>query len=295
MHLALLQREVFGEHLGDPVRVRLRVAIGIEQDIGRGGEEADRRQGGDAQGEPKLEIDPRRRHGRILSQNRGGSRKAAPTLEAQPAAWKAGAAQSGNLPGHRRDAFAFVAPLLPRNVPGETTGICNMRHFLLTILAAGLWLAPSCGEAEDGGAKAQGAAIAVIDFDYVDTSGEARDQRKEHEARLAAFAGALRNDLAKGAQFRVVTPVCRPEPCSLTGTTVPNLLAAARAAGADVIIIGGVHKMSTLVQWAKIEAIDAKTGRILLDKLFTFRGDTDDAWRRAEAFIFDEITAIPRS
>jgi hypothetical protein len=170
-----------------------------------------------------------------------------------------------------------------------------MRQFLLTILAAGLWLAPSCGKAEDGGAKSQGAAIAVIDLDYADTSGEVRDQRKEHEARLAAFSGALRNDLSKGAQFRVVTPVCRPEPCSLTGTTVPNLLAAAREAGADVIIIGGVHKMSTLVQWAKIEAIDAKTGRILFDKLFTFRGDTDDAWRRAEAFIFDEITALPPS
>jgi hypothetical protein len=170
-----------------------------------------------------------------------------------------------------------------------------MRHLLLPILAAGLWLAPSCGKAEDAGAKVQGGAIAVIDFDYLDTSGEVRDQRKEHEARLTAFAGALRSDLAKGSQFQVVTPVCRPEPCSLTSTTVPNLLAAAREAGADVVIIGGIHKMSTLVQWAKIEAIDAKTGRVLFDKLFTFRGDTDDAWRRAEAFIFEGITALPPS
>ena len=50
--------------------------------------------------------------------------------------------------------------------------------------------------------------------------------------------------------------------------------------------------MSTLVQWAKIEAIDARTGRIVLDKLFSFRGDTDEAWRQAEAFIFDELTAL---
>jgi hypothetical protein len=199
------------------------------------------------------------------------------------------------LPGYRRDAFAFGPSGDPRNVAGETTGICHMRHFLLPMLAACLWLAPSCGKAEDGAEKAQGAAIAVIDLDYVDTSGEERDQRKEHEARLAAFAGALKSDLSKGAQFRVVTPVCRPEPCSLSGTTVPNLLAAAREAGADIVLIGGVHKMSTLVQWAKIEAIDAKTGRTLFDKLFTFRGDTDDAWRRAEAFIFDEIAALPPS
>lgn len=167
-----------------------------------------------------------------------------------------------------------------------------MRHLLLPMLAACLWLAPSQGRAEDGAAKAQG-AIAVIDFDYVDTSGEERDQRKEHEARLAAFMAALRTDLARGAQFKVVTPLCQPAPCSLTGTIMPNLLAASRDAGADIIIIGGVHKMSTLVQWAKVEALDAKTGRVLFDKLFTFRGDTDDAWRRAEAFIFDEITALP--
>jgi hypothetical protein len=170
-----------------------------------------------------------------------------------------------------------------------------MRHLLLSMLAACLWLVPSCGRAEDGGEKAQSTAIAVIDFDYVDTSGEARDQRKEHEARLGAFMGALRNHLWQGAKFRVVTPICRPEPCSLTGATVPNRLAAAREAGADIVLIGGVHKMSTLVQWAKIEAIDAKTGRPLFDKLFTFRGDTDEAWRRAEAFIFEEIAALPPS
>ncbi|MGO9673489.1 MAG: DUF2380 domain-containing protein [Methylocella sp.] len=170
-----------------------------------------------------------------------------------------------------------------------------MRHFLLTVLAAGLSLAPSCGRAGDGGDKAQGAAIAVIDFDYLDTSGEERDQRKEHEARLSAFMGALRTDFATGAKFKVVTPICQPEPCSLGGTMVPKLLAAARDAGADIVLIGGVHKMSTLVQWAKVEAIDAKTGGVLFDKLFTFRGDTDDAWRRAEAFIFEEITALPPS
>jgi hypothetical protein len=167
-----------------------------------------------------------------------------------------------------------------------------MRYFLLGMLAAGLWLAPSCGRAQDGGKTAQGAAIAVIDFDYVDTSGEARDQRGEHEARLAAFMLALKGDLAQRGSFRLVTPACAPDPCSLAGSTVTSLLAAAREAGADILLIGGVHKMSTLVQWAKIEAIDAKAERVMFDRLFTFRGDTDDAWRRAEVFIVDEIAAI---
>jgi hypothetical protein len=46
------------------------------------------------------------------------------------------------------------------------------------------------------------------------------------------------------------------------------------------------------VQWAQVKAIDVKTGRLALDKLFTFRGDTDEAWRRAEAFISDELAAL---
>ncbi len=165
-----------------------------------------------------------------------------------------------------------------------------MRLFL-PMLAACLWLVPVCAKAEDG-SKKEGAGIAVIDFDYVDTSGEERDQRKEHEARLDAFMRALRDDLAKRGSFRLVTPACTPNPCSLAGSTVSDLLAAAREAGADMLLIGGVHKMSTLVQWAKIEAIDTRTERAMFDKLFTFRGDTDDAWRRAEAFIANEIAAM---
>ena len=134
--------------------------------------------------------------------------------------------------------------------------------------------------------------IAVIDFGYVDTSGEERDQRKEHETRLGNFMRALRDDLAKDGSSWLVTPACVPKPCSLAGSTVTDLLAAAREVGADILLIGGVHKMSTLVQNAKVEAIDARTGRVMFEKLFTFRGDTDEAWRRAEIFIANEIAGI---
>src|SRR5258708_10311954 len=144
-----------------------------------------------------------------------------------------------------------------------------MRHFLVPMLAACLCLTPSGGKAQDGGKKAQGAAIAVIDFGYVDTSGEERDQRKEHETRLGNFMRALRDDLAKDGSFRLVTPACAPDPCSLAGSTVTSLLAAAREAGADILLIGGVHKMSTLVPWAKLEASHSKAGRVLFDRFVT--------------------------
>jgi uncharacterized protein DUF2380 len=169
-----------------------------------------------------------------------------------------------------------------------------MRHLPVSVLIACLWFAPCGARAEGGGEGARGAAIAVIDFEYSDTSGEVRDQREEHEARLGAFMSSLRVHLGQADKFRLVTPTCRPGPCSLGETTLSNLLAAAREAGADIVLIGGVHKMSTLVQNAKIVALDTRSERIVFERLFTFRGDTDEAWRRAEAFIFEEIAALER-
>ena len=74
-----------------------------------------------------------------------------------------------------------------------------------------------------------------------------------------------------------------------------ELLKTAHAAGADFLLVGGIHKMSTLVQWAKAEVIDLRSGQIVLDKLFTFRGDTDQAWRRAEEFISNELITLAPS
>ena len=54
-------------------------------------------------------------------------------------------------------------------------------------------------------------------------------------------------------------------------------------------MIGGIHKMSTLVQWAKVEIIDIAANRVVFDRLFSFRGDSDEAWKRAEAFVSREI------
>ncbi len=166
-----------------------------------------------------------------------------------------------------------------------------MRHLFAPALATCLCLVSAWGRAGEVTEKPP-TAIAVIDFGYVDTSGEVRDQRREHEARLAAFMRDLKRDLGQSSHFRLVTPACGQGPCSLADVTPGDLMAAARQAGADIVLVGGVHKMSTLVQNAKIQVIDVRDGRIVRERLFTFRGDTDEAWRRAEAFIFDDIATL---
>jgi hypothetical protein len=128
--------------------------------------------------------------------------------------------------------------------------------------------------------------IAVLDLDYTDHSGEPRDQRQEHAARLQHFAEALRTDLTNTGKYRTVSPVCDPAPCTAAD---PTLIASARKAGAHLMMFGGVQKMSTLIQWAKLLVVDVQTEKVVFDRLITFRGDDDESWRRAEAFTIREF------
>jgi len=136
--------------------------------------------------------------------------------------------------------------------------------------------------------------IAVLDLVYIDTSGEPRDQTQEHAARIRRFSDALRGDLERSGKFRIVTPRCGAAPCTASGEP-PELVARAREAGAKLVVIGGVHKQSTLIQWAKVQAVDVGAERLVLDKLYTFRGDTDEAWERAETFVAREVGALAAS
>lgn len=117
-----------------------------------------------------------------------------------------------------------------------------------------------------------GAAIGVAmdDFSYTDTSAEPADQTAAHERRLAAFMAALRRDIGADHRYRLV-PSAQD--------------------GAAFKVIGGIQKTSTLVQWAKVAVIDVGARRLVMDKLYSFRGDNDESWERAEIFVSREIMA----
>jgi len=144
--------------------------------------------------------------------------------------------------------------------------------------------------------RAAGIPAVVADFDYDDTSGEARDQSAQHAARVKDFVNLLRDELAAHGRYRIL-PLSCPEPaCSAGRMDANELMQAARRSGARLVIYGGIHKESTLVQWAEVEVVDLDDNKLLLDRLFSFRGDTDEAFRRAAAFIGQSLeAAAPRS
>lgn len=87
--------------------------------------------------------------------------------------------------------------------------------------------------------------VAVADFDYVDTSGEVRDQSKEHQARVAHFAELLRTTLGAQGVFHVLPLECAEPPCTPVSMRPDNFIAAGRRSGARFVIYGGIHKIST--------------------------------------------------
>lgn len=132
-------------------------------------------------------------------------------------------------------------------------------------------------------------AVAVADFDYVDTSGEVMDQTEEHASRLRELAQHVRDGLDQSGRYRVVRLACEPTPCSAGRTDPAELLAKARAVGARLLVYGGIQKMSTLIQYGDAQVVDLDADRLVFDRKISFRGDDDEAWRRAAKFLVADL------
>lgn len=131
--------------------------------------------------------------------------------------------------------------------------------------------------------------IAVLDFDYSDSSGEPQDQTADHRARLEEFTALIRAALDGSGAYRVVVATCPAAPCSAKNYAPDELFAMARQAGAKLMLFGALHKMSTLVQWGRVELVDVEENRLLDERHLSFRGDDDRAFRRAADFVAQKL------
>jgi hypothetical protein len=131
--------------------------------------------------------------------------------------------------------------------------------------------------------------VAVADFDYIDTSGEVRDQRAEHQARMLRFTELLRESLSAQGDFHVRPLECAEPPCTPINMQPARFIDASRRSGARFVLYGGIHKISTLVQWGDVQLLDLEADKVLFRQNVTFRGDTDEAYRRAAAFVGDAV------
>ncbi|MFO1163926.1 MAG: DUF2380 domain-containing protein [Paracoccus sp. (in: a-proteobacteria)] len=147
-----------------------------------------------------------------------------------------------------------------------------MRHLFLAMML--LLPAPALAE-----------GLAILPVKLLDTSHEAQDQRGDHARRLELMAGVLAQEMPG----RLVAPDTIANACPRQSADC--LVGMLRTEGADQGLFIVVQKSSTLILQAFASLVDVKSGQLILHKELSFRGDNDEAWRRAGGFMADQLRA----
>ena len=135
--------------------------------------------------------------------------------------------------------------------------------------------------------------LAMLPIRMLDTSGEPKDQTSEHAARLTAMGEGLSARLVAAGRFRVVGIDAEKLARSCPGNEPACILDVARANGAGLAFVGVIHKSSTLIMQMFARIVETRGGTTTFSRELNFRGDNDESWRRAEAFLLREIEDDP--
>jgi hypothetical protein len=146
-------------------------------------------------------------------------------------------------------------------------------------------------------ARADPPKVAVFDFEFIDTSlqGELEGPRADEQRRLLRAGDQLRKALAESGKFVVLD--IAPVNAAAHGS---NLQACggcdvwhAQKLGADLSVTGVVQKVSNLILNMSIYVHDAHTGHLVTSMSADLRGNTDESWSRATAFLIRNRLLAP--
>ena len=138
-------------------------------------------------------------------------------------------------------------------------------------------------------ARAEPSKIAVFDFELVDTSlqGEVNGPRGDEQQRLLRVGDQLRKELAESGKFQLLD--IAPVNAAAHGSNLQACggcdLQYARQLGADLEITGVVQKVSNLILNINIYLRDVHTGLLVTSMSVDMRGNTDESWTRAMAYL----------
>ncbi|SDL08295.1 DUF2380 domain-containing protein [Paracoccus chinensis] len=125
--------------------------------------------------------------------------------------------------------------------------------------------------------------LAIAPVKMLDTSREARDQQSDHDRRLALMEGILADELSGTLVSREeISAACPRE-------TTECLVAALRERGAERGLFIVVQKASTLILQAFASLVDLEGERLVTHTELSFRGDNDEAWRKAAHFLAGKL------
>ena len=139
-------------------------------------------------------------------------------------------------------------------------------------------------------------SLAVLPFEIKDTSGEAIAP-EARAALLDAITHIVRAEIQSSALYDVV-PGLRTDAAVQAadlGTYLRSCngcdVEIARGLEADRVLVGWIFKMSRLVLALHVRITDVASTRVVYDRTFDFRGDTQAAWQHAGRYMVRALTA----
>ena len=150
------------------------------------------------------------------------------------------------------------------------------------------------------GAASEPPAVAVFDFELVDTSleGELAGASDAERARLRLIGDLLRAEIARSGRFRVIDagPATRETIGGRIRRTCNGCeLPVAAGLGADFALIGWVQKVSNLILNINVAVREVGSGRLATGASVDIRGNTDEAWSRgARNLVRHQLLGGPR-
>ncbi|MFO1417125.1 MAG: DUF2380 domain-containing protein [Methylotetracoccus sp.] len=135
--------------------------------------------------------------------------------------------------------------------------------------------------------------VAVLDFELNDLAGITPTPPPELE-RTASVAPLLRDALSRIGRYTVISidPGATAEANHGFGYLFDHADEAARLgsqAGADIVVVGRVHKPSFLFAYLKVHVIDVAGARLIGDHVVEVKGQTKLATERGVARMAEQI------
>lgn len=140
-------------------------------------------------------------------------------------------------------------------------------------------------------------SAAVMDFELINEirDFESAESNAAQQKRLVLISEVLRNELDERRLYRMLDN-------NLAASLISRLkvrqdlrncngceLDIGRALGAEVIILGWVQKVSSLILNLNIEVKDVAAGKTLYTKSVDLRGNSDRSWLRGIRYMVDSI------
>lgn len=159
-----------------------------------------------------------------------------------------------------------------------------LRLGLLPLLILGV---PPQALAAHGETPADPPVLAVVDMGLVDFAGPGSSQA-EDEARSSAVTSAILSEVAEGGLIATISMGCKAG-CSFDAAGVEKLRRRAHAAGATHVLVGNVRRIGSAVALMRVSVLDTATGHMLLDRMVSFRADSEAGWIYAASFLSREV------